>query len=1108
MISMQDVAALSPAERRELLARLTAAPTDGAERSAPASFAQERLWFLDRFRPGGAIYNLPMAMRIAAALDVPALERAIREVALRHETLRTTFPARDGRPVQRVAPEPEVHLPIVDLRDLPVEEREARAAQAAAEEGAAPFDLERGPLLRTRLLRLGQSEWALIVCMHHIIADGWSVAVFFREIQALYTAFAAGRRSPLLPPPIQYADYAARQRAELTGGALAGLLGWWREQLAGAPTLLDLPTDRPRPPVQSFRGGGVPCPVEPWTGEALRALAREEHATPFMVHLAAFALLLSRYTGQTDLLIGSPVAGRTRSELEGLIGFFVNTLVLRCELGEDPTFRGLVRRVRERTLGAFTHQDLPFEKLVEELQPERSPSHNPLFQVAFSYNNGPRAFDAGPSGGGGGLTHGTAKFDLMLFLSEQGQTVEGGFEYNADLFDPETVVRLAGHHRALLAGIAADPDRPLSRITLLSAESRARIGTWNDTAAPLPHAEGAARLIEAQARRTPDATAVMDDDGATTYAALDAAANRLARRLRGMGVGAGVCVGVSLERTAALVATVLAVFRAGGVYLPLDPGHPPDRTAHMLREAGAAVLVAGAAPPVTEGAAVLRLDTAAEEIAAEPAGTLEGGAGLGDPAYVIFTSGSTGRPKGTVVEHGSLLNLLDWYADVVPMGLESRSLLMIPIGFDAALKNLLGPLLRGGCAVLTRAPLSDAAALLRVVSSRGVTDINCTPTLFQPLVDLAAGDDFAPLASLRHVMLGGEAVRLPRLRAWLGHPGCACTLVNVYGPTDATDVCSSHVPTREEIATLEVAPIGRPVRNARLYVVDPHGNLQPPGFPGEICVAGACLARGYLARPELTAERFVPLPAAGEERVYRTGDRARWRDDGVLEYLGRLDDQVKVRGVRIEPGELEAALRAHPAVREAAVAVRAGGAGGERLVAYVVTEEPAPTPEELRDFLRRSTPEYMVPSAWAFLDALPLSPNGKVDRRALPEPGEARRTAYVAPSSALEEVIVRVWTDVLEVPRVGVQDNFFDLGGHSLLATQVVSRIRDVLDIEAPLHLLFTFPTVAGLAAALDAQGCAGGLERTAALTLSLDRMSDTEVEAMLRAGAPAGEAS
>jgi amino acid adenylation domain-containing protein len=1119
-----DLERLTPAERRALLARLLGegGEPQAAPRTAPASFAQERLWFLDRMQPGGAPYNLPVAMRITGAVDVPSLRRALAEVVRRHEVLRTTLSTQDGRPVQVIAPPGPVDLPVIDLRHLPRDQREAEAARLSAEDATWHFDLERGPLLRARLARIDEGDWALLVAMHHVVGDGWSMGIFFRELSTLWSAFANGLPSPLPEPPLQYADYARDQRRRLSGPALDALLAYWKEALAGAPTLLELPTDRPRPPVQSFRGGAHAFRVPPETAARVRALARRENATPFMALLASFAALLFRYTGQADLLVGSPIAGRTRSELEGLIGFFVNTLVLRADLSGDPPFRELLRRVRDTTLGAYAHQELPFERLVEELQPQRSLSHNPLFQVVFSFANVPTGLDGGggsAAGGDGAQTmHGTAKFDLMLFMAEDGAGMAGGIEYNADLFDPPTIARMAGHLATLLGGVAADPELPVSALPLLTEEEWQRVLVeWNQTETHLPGVEGAHRLVEAQAARTPHAPAVWDDEGTLSYAGLNARANRLARRLRALGAAPERCVGVCLERTADLAVAALAAFKSGGAYLPLDPAYPPERLEWILRDAAAPVVVTRGAllrEVGAPGAAVLRLDADAPAIAAEAGDDLPGGAGPENLAYVIYTSGSTGRPKGTMVEHRAFTNLVAWYAERAEMGPRTRSLLMIPIGFDASLKNVMAPLAVGGQAVLTRAELSDAAALLRVIATRGVTDINCTPSLANPVVAAAAPAGYAALASLRHLLLGGEAVTTPPLRPWLLRPECGCTLVNVYGPTECTDVSSSHAATRDEVAAFDAVPIGRPVHNARLYVLDAAGRPLPVGVPGELCIAGAGVARGYLNRPDLTRERFGPAPAVGEARVYRTGDRARWRADGTVEFLGRMDDQVKVRGVRVEPGEIETVLGEHPGVGEAVVAARPHPSGGARLVAWVVgaANGHSPRAADLRAFLRGRLPEYLVPSAFVFMDALPLSPNGKVDRRALPDPppggDDDAGAPYAAPATALEAVLADIWRAVLGVPRVGTADNFFDLGGHSLLATQVASRVRDALGAEVPLHLLFAHPTVAGLAAALaDAGPGRERLERAAEVARRLASMSEVEVQERLRALSAAGGA-
>ncbi|HEX6367446.1 MAG TPA: amino acid adenylation domain-containing protein [Longimicrobium sp.] len=1084
---LTQIAGLSPQERRALLSELLAAGAPAAPsppRHAPLSFGQQRLWFLNRLQPGSPLYNIPVALRLGPT-DPAVLGRVLDELVRRHESLRTTFAMVDGQPVQVIAPDAGVELALEDLSAVPPEGREAAAAQRAAEDAMRPFDLGRGPLFRARLLRLSAAEHVLLLCMHHIVSDGWSLNVILREMGAIYPALAVGLPSPLPEPELQYADFAEWQREHLSGDVLRAQLDWWTEQLRGTPAVLELPGDRPRPAVQSFRGGVQPLAVAPAVADGLRAVGRREGATPFMVLLAGFQALLHRYSGQDDLVVATPIAGRNRRQTEGMVGFFVNTLALRARFGGDPTFRELVRQVKETTLGAYAHQDLPFERLVEELAPERSLAHNPLVQVVFSFQAAPPGAPlpavAAPSDTpqfGSGL----AKWDLMLFLAETAQGLTGGLEYGTDLFDPPTAERMAAHLQVLLAGAAADPDLPVSALPLLgAAERRTLLGAWAGTDRALPDTT-VDRLFAAAAARTPERTAVLADDETLTYAELDRRSNRIARHLRGAGVRPGVPVGLCLERGAGLAAGVLGVLKSGGVYVPLDPAYPPERLAYMLEDAGVAVLVtraahAAALPP--HGARTLCLDTDAAALAAQDGAALPPAARADASAYVIYTSGSTGRPKGVALDGRGFLNLCLWYVEFCGMTEETRSLLMVPIGFDAALKNVVAPLLVGGAAVLTAAELVDAPAVLSVIAERGVTTINCAPSLFHPLLDHAARGNYAALSSMRELALGGEAPQPDRLRPWLTRHDCRCRLLNIYGPTECTDIAAAHAATPAEVEGAAAVPIGRPIPNVRCYVLDRRMEPQPVGVPGELYVGGVGVGAGYLHRGGLSAAAFVPDPFTPGGRLYRTGDRARWRADGTLEYLGRLDHQVKVRGVRVEPAEVEAALRRHPALAEAAVVARDDAGGARRLVAYFVArggDGEAPDPAALRAFLRESLPEPVIPTAFVAMDTLPLTPNGKVDRRALPVVDGARaiaRAPYVPPRTPDEATLAAIWAEVLRVERVGVNDGFFDLGGHSLLATQVVSRVLDAFGVELPLRYMFERPTVAGLAETLAEEAAA-----------------------------------
>ncbi|HEX7239950.1 MAG TPA: amino acid adenylation domain-containing protein, partial [Longimicrobiaceae bacterium] len=1024
----------------------------------PASFAQQRLWFIQQMEPESAAYNRPYALRLRGALDAAALEGALSALAARHETLRTVFALRDGAPVQVVGPAEPRALPVEELSALPDEEREAELHRRVRDEALLPFDLERGPLMRAGLLRMGHDDHVLLLTLHHVVSDGWSTGILLRELSALYAG------SPLPPLPVQYGDFAAWQRSWLSGEALERQLAWWRAKLAGAPPLLELPTDRPRPPVQGPEGGRLAFALPPETGRALRELSRREGATLFMTLLAGWQALLSRYSGQDDVSVGTPIAGRTRLETEGLIGFFVNTLVLRADLSAEPSFRALLAQARETTLGAYAHQDVPFEKLVEELHPERSLTHNPLFQVLFALQNlergEARLGDLRVEAVGGGAE--TTQFDLALGMVEEGEGLRGSVSYRTELFDPETVDRMLGHFALLLDRAAAEPDRPLSSLPLLAAAEREEVLVrWNDARLDGPADFCLHQPFEAQAARTPGAVAVVHGAERVTYAALNAASNRVAHHLRRLGVGPETRVAVGLERTPRLLAALLGVLKAGGAYVPLDPAYPRERNALTLEDSGARVLLTEDAVasglPDAGGAHVVRLDAAAALLAGESEADPPAAAGPENLAYLIYTSGSTGRPKGVAIRHGSAAALLEWSRGVFAPEELAGVLASTSVCFDLSVFEIFLPLAVGGTVVLAR----NALQLPELPAAGEVTLVNTVPSALTEL--LRAG---ALPRSVRTVNLAGEPLPNPLAQdAYrLGH---VRRVLNLYGPSE--DTTYSTFALVEEGAA--AAPsIGRAIAGSQAYLLDRALHPVPVGVAGEVYLGGAGLARGYLGRPDLTAERWLPDPfAAGPgARMYRTGDLARWRRSGVLEFLGRIDHQVKVRGFRIEPGEVQAVLAGHPGVREAVVAARRDQ-GETRLVGYVVPAEGAtPDAAGLRGWMRERLPEHMVPAAWVVLEAFPLTPSGKVDRAALPAPGAASGAGYVAPRTPAEEALVRIWEEVLRRTPVGVHDDFFALGGHSLLVMQVVSRVRTVLGAELPVALLFERPTVAELAPAVE----------------------------------------
>jgi amino acid adenylation domain-containing protein len=1087
-------------------AETAAPPLVPAARSAalPLSFAQERLWFLDQLAPGSAAYNLAAAVRLTGRLEVAALAAALTALVRRHEVLRTVYvPTGTGGAEQEIAPAAPASLPLVDLTALPEGCREAATRLLSRQEASRPFDLAIGPVLRITLLCEAADEHVALLTFHHIAADGWSLEIFVRELAVLYGAACTGRPSPLPALAVQYADFAIWQRGWLSGDVLAGQVEHWRRTLAGAPELLDLPADRPRPAVQSSRGAQRALSLAQPLAAALQDLGRLHGATLFMVLAAGWGALLHRLAGRDDISVGTPVANRSRPEIEGLLGLFANTLVLRVDLAGDPTFAGLAARVREACLEAFGHQDVPFEKLVEELSPQRSLSHAPLFQVLFALQNTPvTAFEAPALR----LTPlqvetGTAKLDLSLSLVPGPSGLTGRLEYLCDLFDAVTIERLGAHFRSLLTAATRCPEARLSDLPLLSEAERHQVREWNDTASALPVGLSPQGwtihgLVELQAARTPEAIAVEDLSGARlTYAELDARADRLARRLAGLGVGPEILVGVALDRSVGLLVGLLAVLKAGGGYVPLDPGFPPDRLALMVADSGLRVLLTEERllPRLPGSAAVVAVDRGGEVVVAGPELGLPDAVLPAGIAYVIYTSGSTGRPKGVQVLHGAVVSFLLSMARRPGLGATDAVLAVTTLSFDIAVLELFLPLVTGGRVVLaSREVASDGERLGAALARPEITVLQATPATWRML--FAAGWPGKPALK---ALCGGEALPRDLADRLLGAVG---ELWNVYGPTETT-IWSTTGPVEERGGPVS---IGRPLANTRILLLSGAVEPVPAGVAGELCIGGLGLARGYLGRPDLTAERFVPDPRTGADgeaggRLYRTGDLARWHADGRLECLGRIDAQVKVRGFRIEPGEIEVALGEHPAIRQAAVVARRHDGGDHRLVAYVVVTGEAPASAELRDFLAARLPDYMVPGAFLRLDALPLTPNGKVDRRALPEP-QAAATAYVAPRSPVEQLLADIWREVLDVESVGVQDDFFDLGGHSLLALQVITRIRRTFDLDIELRHIFRFPTIGQLSEALlERPDLRDRIEAIAALTVEVSSLSEEELDAMLQ---------
>ncbi len=1080
----------------------------GGARIAPTSFSQQALWVLGQVLPQESVYNESDVFRLKGALDIEALRNAVNEIVRRHEVLRTRFAVEDGEPVQVIAPELKLSLEVTDLSALPDGEREAEAQRRARDDARAGFDLERGPLIRVRLLRLEKDEHWLLQTMHHIIRDGGSMVVFAKELSNLYGAYSSGKPSPLPELPLQYADYAVWQRERLRGEVLKEQLAYWKQTLANL-SMLELPTDRPRPAVPSYRGGRVAFELGEDLTRGLKELRRREQTTLFTTLLAAFQVLLYRCSGQEDIAVGVPIAGRTRPKLEVLIGFFVNMLVLRADLSGEPSFREYLARVRRQTRDAYAHQDLPFAKLVEELAPRRDPSRNPLFQVSFVKGTEP-----GERPELSGLTVDTiettgteaVKFDLGFSVADEDRKIRVVIEYAADLFDASTIERLAAHWRVLLEGIVADPTQKISRLPLLTAAERERLLRQGRAAAAFPRDKCIHQLFEAQVQRTPEATAVVFEAQRLTYAALNARANRLAHHLRTLGVGPEVLVALAMERSLDLVVGLLGILKAGGAYVPLDPSYPAERLAFMLTDTRAPVLLTqqrllGQLPAYAGHTVCLDRDWAS--IAAQPDSNPAPSSTPDNLAYVIHTSGSTGTPKGTLVTHHNIARLFaasaHWFgfdAHDVWSGFHS-------FAFDFSVWEMWGALLYGGRVVLvpylvSRDPKEFHALLVR----ERVTVLSQTPSAFRQLMGVHAREDASEKLALRFVILGGEPLDFQSLRPWFERHGDAKPrLVNIYGLTETT----VHVTYRRiAIADLDAARgsmLGEPIPDSSILLLDRHLQPVPVGIPGEIFIGGAGVARGYLNRPELTAERFIANPYSTDpsSRLYRSGDLARRTADNDLAYLGRIDLQVKIRGYRIELAEIESALLHHPEVEQAVVVAGEDPHDGHavRLIAYVVpaasqvaVHAAAPTAlgerlaAELRAHLKARLPDFMMPSVFVGLEQIPLTANGKVDRKRLPVPAPesfaASDARHVAPRDGIEEQLAAIFGEVLGLDRVGVHSDFFEIGGDSLLAVQTLARVDAVFGTEISIRSLFSAPTVAQLARQVEAQrGSAGVSSRT-----------------------------
>ncbi len=1037
----------------------------------PLSYAQQRLWFLDQLEPNSASYNIPIALRLVGNLNRGALEQSLIEIIARHETLRTNFVTVDGTAAQIVQLQTNWALCILEWQNLAKSEQEIGIKKLAQLQAIEPFDLVKGALIRATLVVLSQTEHILLVCMHHIVSDAWSLSVFVQELAALYDSCDRGQPSPLEPLPIQYADFAIWQRQWLQGNVLQNQLSYWQQQLEYAPTFLPLPTDRPRGAVQTFNGAYLEFALSTELTTGLTKLSQEKGCTLFMTLLAAFKTLLYRYTGQSDILVGSPIANRHRDEIEGLIGFFVNTLVLRTDLSGNPSFEELLLQTRSMALSAYAHQDLPFEMLVEALQPERNLSHTPLFQVMFVLQNTPisQVELSGLEVSLLPIETATAKFDLTLSLENTATGLVGGWEYNSDLFDSSTIERMTRHYVTLLEALVANPAHKIDQLPLLTAsEQQQLLVDWNETSTEYPYDKCIHQLFEEQVVRTPDAIALVYEHQQLTYGELNCRANQLAHHLQSLGVGADVRVGICVERSLFMVVGLLGILKAGGAYVPLDPTYPTPRLSYMLANAGIEVLLTQQplADNLPQHGAVVRLDTDWHEIAQHCEHNPITNTTPNNLAYIIYTSGSTGQPKGAGVYHRGFVNLVNWLTNDFQLTSKDSTALISSLSFDLTQKNIFAPLAIGGKLHLLPDGF-DPFVILNVIFQQRVSWVNCTPSMFYSILT-SSHESFALTQSLRYVFLGGETISIASLFSWLNSESCSAKIVNSYGPTECTDVCAAYLIQQAHEFCHKPVPIGKPLPNVKLHILDENLQPVPVGVTGELCITGVGVGMGYVNDSERTAEKFIPNPFGESklERLYKTGDLARYLRDGNIEYMGRRDNQVKIRGFRIELGEVETVLNAHPQVQQAVVIAREDVLGDKRLVAYLVPTDKSLTTQQLREFLKQKLPEYMVPNAMVILESLPLTPSGKVDRRALPTPdmGSELQEQYVAPRTPIEEILVQIWIQVLKVERIGVNDRFFTLGGHSLLATQLVSRIRNTFKVELPLQSVFVTPTVAELA--------------------------------------------
>ncbi|MBW4431907.1 MAG: amino acid adenylation domain-containing protein [Pelatocladus maniniholoensis HA4357-MV3] len=1091
----QQIANLSPKKRELFLQRLNKKKEDvflqkqikfqGRKSNCfPLSFAQQMLWILDQLQPGNSAHHIPIILRLTGSLNIAALLQTFNEIISRHEALRSNFQTFEGQPIAVISEEKPITLSIFDISDLAENQQQAEIKQQAAQEAQQPFDISNDHLLRVKLLRLGEEEHIVLLTIHHIVFDGWSIGVLVEELAKLYQAFCNGQPSPLPTLPIQYVDFAVWQRQWLQGEVLKSQISYWRKQLENAPRVLELPTDYPRPAVQTYRGATYSFELSKELSVSLNKLSQQQGSTLFMTLLAGFQILLWRYTGQQDIVVGSPIANRNREEIEELIGFFVNTLVLRTNLAGNPSFEELLKQVREVALGAYAHQDLPFELLVEQLQPQRDLSHTPLFQVMFVLQNAPMPALELP-----GLTltqlesdSGSVPFDLTLTMTETESGLVGSFEYSTDLFAQSSIHRMVGHLQTLLEAIVANPQQRLSDLPLLTGvEQNQLLQEWNNIEIEYPQDKCIHELFEAQVEKTPDAIAVVFENQQLSYRELNRRANQLAHYLRSaklsrsdsLGVKPEVLVGICVERSLEMSIAILGILKAGAAYVPIDVNYPKERIEYILEDAQVEILLTQQHLEVElpkHQASLLYLERNWSDIAQQSTQNCRSQVTSENLAYVIYTSGSTGKPKGVAVNHQALVNYTLEIAEQFQLQKSDRFLQFASIGFDVVVEELFPTWIKGATVVLLEnKELISCSEFQQLINKQQLTVFEL-PTAYwhQWVSELASNQDQVP-SCVRFAIVGGERISAERLRQW---QQWQTPLVHVYGLTETT-VTSTLYHLNSEIEALDIGnslSIGRAIANTQIYLLDSHLQPVPVGVAGEIYIGGAGIARGYINRAELTALRFIPNPFSTKpgSRLYKTGDLARYLKNGEIEYIGRIDHQVKLRGFRIELGEIEAVLNQHPEVRECVAIDREDIPGQKRLVAYLVPEKSGELAiAKVRSFLKRQLPDYMIPSAFVELKTLPLTSNGKIDRKALPTPDNIRpqlEAVYQPPQTEIEQTIADIWQKLLKLEDVGMHDNFFELGGHSLLLVQVHSKLLELLKRDLSLLDLFRYPTINSLA--------------------------------------------